>query len=633
MYTPAETIMKLFLFLLLLLFTSNDIVHAAKKSKKKTKIKSTNKRQHNTPMYSLRMGVQHGEETTQVMEDINKLLAYSKSEKIATPLQILLRTAHQKLTQAVKSNKKKVAADKARKLAQEKKFGKERSNESEENDGPKFTEGKRQSKELKAKAPVCNMLEYKSKADLQAAFEAGTVPLEAPFIVRNAVDTFSELQETLSSDNLRSKKFKSIGIKYYEPKIARVMMQQGGKGGQGSEAKIMGKDEEGGQAMEVFDPQMVDFTEFFAKCFSKNKRPGPDTEHCEQEINALRLGKDVMGKYELSGFKKVGYRQEMDTNIYNNLYTSIEDGSLLKLFDNNQDMLDMFIEGMEKQSSRSIVFGPSGSGSSMAQIGMPFADALVHGRRRWFILTPQAYIKLKKSAGDDFQPGSAFSFFEDMYAELKEEFGMKIGIKHGIYECNQGPGDIVYIPAGLVRTSLTLADSISYKQELLLSMEQVSQYVDARVWFPRRQTWNAAMCYSPLETWNKKGTMKKKQASEKKLRKMVNSLSQKLGGMSELGMDPQQLVGAFDQQIATRAAKMSLLVPVVLTCKSVEQFKSSGSSNGVTSIGDVTQQHRCVNIRNDCDNKLLEHAKQMKTKIKWLEQPTDGTDEKKKIEL
>lgn len=59
---------------------------------------------------------------------------------------------------------------------------------------------------------------------------------------------------------------------YYEPKIARVMMQQGGKGGQG-EAKIMGKDEEGGQAMEVFDPQMVDFTEFFAKCFSKNKRP------------------------------------------------------------------------------------------------------------------------------------------------------------------------------------------------------------------------------------------------------------------------------------------------------------------------------------------------------------------------
>jgi hypothetical protein len=359
------------------------------------------------------------------------------------------------------------------------------------------------------------------------------------------------------------------------------------------------------------------FPEFFAKCFSKNKRPGPDTEHCEQDINALRLGRDVMGQYRLTAFNQVGLRQEMDADIYARLYTALEDGSLLKLFNGNVKMMQAFVEDMEKQSSRSIVFGPSGSGSSMKQEGMPFADGLVHGRRRWFILTPQAYMKLKKNAGDDFQPGSAFSFFEDMYAELKEEFDMQIGQAHGIFECNQAPGDIMYIPAGLIRTSLTLADSISYKQELLLGMEQVGQYVDARVWSPMRQTWNAAMCYSPLEAWNKKGEKrKKKSASKKEFQAMATKLSQKLGGLNEIGLDPQQLVSAFEQQITSRAAKMSLLLPTVLTCKSVN--KLGMELGGEVSSIPISLQHRCVSIGKDCDTKLMEHAKDMKVKVEWL---------------
>jgi hypothetical protein len=206
-------------------------------------------------MYSLRMGVDVGQEEI-VQKDLDTLLAYGKQEKIAEPLQILLRTAHQKLASALKDRRKREAREAERKAAREKKFGKERQNENDktDNDGPTFTEGKRASRELRAKAPKCSMREYASKAELEAAFRAGTVPLEAPFIVRNAVDNFETMQAEWTSDELRAAKFKDVGIKYYEPKIARVMMQQGGQ------AKLAGKDEEGGQAMEVFDPQMVDFT-------------------------------------------------------------------------------------------------------------------------------------------------------------------------------------------------------------------------------------------------------------------------------------------------------------------------------------------------------------------------------------
>ena len=106
-------------------------------------------------MYSLRMGVEVDQENS-VMADIDKLLAYAKKEKIATPLQILLRTSHQKLTQAVKARRKLEDKRAERKAAQEKKFGKERAAGATTTEtGPTFTSGNRQSRELKAKAPKC----------------------------------------------------------------------------------------------------------------------------------------------------------------------------------------------------------------------------------------------------------------------------------------------------------------------------------------------------------------------------------------------------------------------------------------------------------------------------------------------
>jgi hypothetical protein len=621
-------------FLLLILIISlfaSPLVTA--KTKKKTKIKHTNKKQTNTPMYSLRLGIDEGKEES-TMSDLDKLLAFAKTEKIATPLQILMRTAHQKLTRALKDRIKRDKRAAERKAAQEKKFGKERNvgnNNDKKDVDVKFTTGQRQSRELKAKAPKCNMKEYLSKSDLEKAFKDGTVNLDDPFIVRNSIDNFKEMQKEWTSDELKGQKYKSIGINYYEPKMARVMMQQGGQ------AKLAGKDEEGGQAMEVFDPQIVSFTEFFAKCFSKNKRPGPDTEHCEQEINALLLNRKKMGQYRLTAFKAVGYRQDMESDLFQRLYTSVDDGSLLKLFNNQEKKLNEFVQSMEKQSSRNIVFGPSGSGSSMRQEGMPFVDGLVHGRRRWFIMTPQAYTKLKKLAGDDFTPGSAFSFFEDMYAELKEEFDMSIGVEHGIYECNQGPNDIVYIPAGVVRTSLTLSDSISYKQDVLLNMNQVYQLSNQLVWQPMRQQWNGAMCYSPVEKW---GKIKKKSLTQNKLSTMTNSemmemaknIHTKLGGLERIGLDPGQLVQAFSQQIQSKNSKMAMLLPTVFTCQSVNSLqKNSPSSSTTIDISDSNTEKTfniCNNIGHDCNEKLFEHAKALNTQIVWLGNNKDSNAKK-----
>lgn len=621
--------------LILLFLACTTQIVAAKKIKKKSKIKHTNKKQTNTPMYSLRLGVDEGEEDT-VLSDIDKLLAHGKKDKIAEPLQLLLRTAHQKITSALKDRRKQEARAAQRKAAQAKKFGVEASSSTggnqDEEEAPKFTSGNRQSRELRAKAPKCNMMEYTSKEALEKAFKAGSVPLEAPFIVRNAVDHFNKMQTEWTSDSLRSAKFKKVGIKYYEPKIARVMMQQGGQ------AKLAGKDEEGGESMEVFEPQIVDFTEFFAKCFSKNKKPGPDTEHCEQDINALSLGRnavDGMGQYRLSAFNTVGHRQDMDSDMYSRLYAATEDGTLQKLFGGDEKATEQFIQEMEKHSSRRIVFGPSGSGSSMRQESMPFADALVHGRRRWFLLTPPAYMKLKKEAGDDFTPGSAFSFFEDVYAELKEDFDMIVGMKHGIYECDQGPGDIVYVPAGLVRTSLTLADSISYKQELLLGMEQVTQYVDSRVWMPMQQIWNAAMCYLPVKgqyTTSGGGKKSKKKKSNKPKMKRVGRMSAnqatnvgkmleaKLGGLRQIGLEATQLLGAFEQQISSRDAVMSMLLPTVFTCKSMAAVEAgSGTTTTIVSKQANTLKHRCLNIAVDCDKTLSEHAKDLGVaELNWL---------------
>jgi hypothetical protein len=561
-----------------------------KKKKNKHGARAINDKAVRTKAYSLNMKIEEGAEAA-ARADIEAILAMAKaSDDFSTePLLVMLRSASLKLQSTLRDREKKAARDAERKRKQQEKWGAEAGTASAEAAaaaGPVFTKDQRKSRELKgsmSSSGRCTMPTY-TKASLAEAFASGTVNLELPFMVRDATDNLAGLQEEWTSDNLRQKKYGNVQIQYLNAKMAKIAMSQNGQ------AQLADKDDENAQAMEVLQPEIVDFKEYFAKCFSSRKRPGPDTEHCEQDINALRLGRDFMGQYALSAFGPIGHRQDMDSRIFEALYKADEDGSLAKLV-GAKDKTQIVLDEMEKMSSRRIVFGPSGSGSSMAQIGMPFAEALVHGRRRWFLMKAEAYMKLKEKAGNDFQPGAAFGFFEDMYAELEEEFGMKASAEAGLYECDQGPGDVIFAPSGLVRTSMSLSDAISYKQELLIDEAQVAQYVDARVWQPMRQQWGAAACF-----------INPKKSIAKQTTKIGKALDTKLGGLQQIGIDGEYLASAIGQQLRGVDDVLGMLLPVSLTCHGAA----------------ISDQNRCASIKANCDVAMQKIAKMRKTKVSWL---------------
>ena len=582
--------------LLLVLLTEGPTVAGAAKTKrrgkkkggklKKKKKTTINDKAVRARAYSLNMKIEEGKEVG-ARADIEAILEMAKASSTFStePLLVMLRSASLKLQSTLRDREKKAARDAERKRKQQEKWGVEAS--APVASGPVFTKDQRKSRELKGSMSSngrCTMPEY-TKTSLAEAFAAGTVNLEAPFIVRDATDNLAGLQEEWTSDNLRQKKYGDVKIQYLNAKMAKIAMSQNGQ------AQLADKDDQNAQAMEVLQPENVDFKEYFAKCFSSRKRPGPDTEHCEQDINALRLGRDFMGQYALSAFAPIGHRQDMDSRIFEALYKADKDGSLAKIM-GNKGRAQTVLDEMEKMSSRRIVFGPSGSGSSMAQIGMPYAEALVHGRRRWFLMKVEAYIKLKEKAGDDFQPGAAFGFFEDMYAELEEEFGMKASADAGLYECDQSPGDVIFVPSGLVRTSMSLSDAISYKQELLIDEEQVAQYVDARVWQPMRQQWSAAACF-----------INPKKSLAKQAVKVGKALDTKLGGLQRIGIDGEYLANAIGQQLGGVDDVLGMLLPVSLTCHGAA----------------ISEQNRCASIKSDCDAAMQKIAKMRKTKVSWLE--------------
>lgn len=138
---------------------------------------------------------------------------------------------------------------------------------------------------------------------------------------------------------------------------------------------------------------------------------------------------------------------------------------------------------LQKSSSNFFTFGPAGSGEQLRQESIPFSDGLVHGKRRWFLMAPKDFETLREKAKDVLEPASAFMFFEQQKEELEEDFGLG-GKKMKFWECNQLPGEIIYIPSGTIYTSLNLQDGFSYKQNIATSLKAVAERVNNNIWAP-----------------------------------------------------------------------------------------------------------------------------------------------------
>merc|ERR1712166_930062 len=135
------------------------------------------------------------------------------------------------------------------------------------------------------------------------------------------------------------------------------------------------------------------------------------------------------------------------------------------------------------ESSNSFVFGPSGAGEQLRQEGHSFVDGLVHGKKRWFLMDPHNFQRLRKEAGEVMEVASAFIFFEQQMEELVEDY--ELGTEIPYWDVNQLPGDIIYIPGDMIMTSLNYQDSFSFKQRVLTSPGELSARINAKMWDPQ----------------------------------------------------------------------------------------------------------------------------------------------------
>jgi len=152
-----------------------------------------------------------------------------------------------------------------------------------------------------------------------------------------------------------------------------------------------------------------------------------------------------------------------------------------------------WIKTKGQTSHHFFTFGPSGSGANLhAENGLPFYDILIHGTRRWLLMGEEEMHRVAEKAKEalEFDKTSAYMFFEEKLPELREEFGLK-----KYQEINQESGDLVFVPSGWFRVSLSLADSISYYETLLSDPDILKAVAASNVWRPQFGHHQLGLCY------------------------------------------------------------------------------------------------------------------------------------------
>jgi len=262
-----------------------------------------------------------------------------------------------------------------------------------------------------------------------------------------------------------------------------------------------------GNMLQMEDPDLVKFSRYLVICHhgtpAKPMLPGQNTEHCEQTMDATDMTHNNSELQELAIFPEIKNALPLQAEFRRRMLEAGREELSVIL---GKKATEKWKTRTGKMAYRYFVFGPSGSGDKLhAENGLPFYDVLIHGSRRWLLLTEDEMERVAKKAREalEFDKTSAYMFFEEKLPELIDEFGLK---KH--IEASQQAGDLVIVPSGWYRVSLSLADSISYYETILSEKDTLAAVTDNNVWNPNFRQYQLAFCYSADDMHNLPGVDK-----------------------------------------------------------------------------------------------------------------------------
>jgi len=428
------------------------------------------------------MNINKGENMTKILEDEQELLAYAKSKNVHQNLLIFLQNTESQLKKLVgAAAEAKVERKKAKAVS--------------------FTTGKYRLKEMKKLRAKKDTIQKYTMKEFEKKFEK-KLEFAKPFIVKNAgpeiFKDFAGAREKFNADELAANEYleKNTQLEYWKPGQSRQVVENG--------------------RIYFNQATQIPFSRHLTLCYlgtpAAPKIPGQATEYCEQTISALKmvekdneldilkttrsdgtaLVENVLSDFQLAASSF--FKPEGDVNG-----TALAEVKELV----GEEKGANFVEKEATGNYRYFVFGPSGSGEKLrAENGLPFYDVLIHGYRRWLILGEEELNKVAEKAKEalEFQQTSAYMFFEEKLPELREEFGLK-----KYMEVNQEVGDVIFVPPGWFRVSLSLADSISYYEQLLYQIPVVEGIVRNTIWNPNIRQFNLGFCYPPADVVSETG--------------------------------------------------------------------------------------------------------------------------------
>ena len=433
--------------------------------------------------YNLNLIVERGE-FERTLADAQALLEETKRKKMGVAVQLLLRSAADKITKSFEELEKR-RADEAKAEAKASAAEAARPYEAPTT-LTNASVGVKPLKAFKATAKKSNTIRRVTLAewgDLEASGKL-TDALKKPMILEGALGNRDALRESFHAARLmEDPAFSDVRIEYVTPAVARSKRTF---------------EEQDASAPQEYEHTAISLERYFVNCFNLRAKPdfrkrgGGQTEHCEQDLAFGSVaGANASGILDGSPLKELaGAGLDYDR------------GRAAFLVDAATRGVAGAARALGGGTTR-LVLGPAGSGEHLRNQRTPFLDGLVHGKRRWFAMSPAAFGKLRAvaEAAETLEPSSAFVFFESQLEELVEDLGLG-GSKMRYAEGTQEPGDVLFMPPDTVFTSLTYADAVSVRG-LAAGAHEAGYTTDSKLWMPAGghipENVAAAACYGTAE--------------------------------------------------------------------------------------------------------------------------------------